>query len=345
MLSKGRHQKNLRRVIAKAVGEQDLHMVSLCEVGGHKQGLEKSIVRAQDLVSQVLTRHYKATSCQAYMATWQAEDEPTDDTSVTLTLVGDPEVFELPSTLEPRLVIMAFTIAAAAHRQKRNLLISRNLHIRTPHGEKPPSVTEKTRITKAALKTLEQRASTASRALKTWGASSGAAQPAAPVIVLTGDVNLVKSACDGIVQPEKGELPVETQWQVMTSTAERSGDVLFVKGALGEAFDVSVGVSYDDRGMRNDSHDFFGVALSIPMTDKNPRGQKRQQVSAGGATQRGSKEQRQVHRAAPEDPQDKRATPGEMGTYACQNLMWRLLAASTSPCYSFDVGAAGQAFL
>ena len=34
-----------------------------------------------------------------------------------------------------------------------------------------------------------------------------------------------------------------------------------------------------------------------------------------------------------------------MGTYACPNLMWRLLAASTSPCYSFDVGAAGQAFL
>ena len=69
-------------------------MVSLCEVGGHKQGLEKSIVRAQDLVSQVLTRHYKATSCQAYMTTWQAEDEPTDDTSVTLTLVGEPEVVE-----------------------------------------------------------------------------------------------------------------------------------------------------------------------------------------------------------------------------------------------------------
>ena len=156
---------------------------------------------------------------------------------------------------------------------------------------------------------MEQRASSA---------SSGAAQPAAPVIVLTGDVNLVKSACDSIVQPEKGEPSVETQWQVMTSTAERSGDVLFVKGALGEAFDVSVGVSYDDRGMRNDSHDFFGVALSIPMTDKNPRGQKRQQVSAGGATQRGSKEQRQVHRAAPGDPQDKRATPESSASGAAQ---------------------------
>ena len=42
MLSKDVHVKNLSRVIAKAVGEQDLHMVTLCEVGSHKQGLEKS---------------------------------------------------------------------------------------------------------------------------------------------------------------------------------------------------------------------------------------------------------------------------------------------------------------
>ena len=34
MLSKKVHQKSLSRVIAKAVGEQDLHMVTLCEVGG-----------------------------------------------------------------------------------------------------------------------------------------------------------------------------------------------------------------------------------------------------------------------------------------------------------------------
>ena len=33
----------------------------------------------QDLISQVL-RHFKATSCQAYIITWQAEHEPIDDT-------------------------------------------------------------------------------------------------------------------------------------------------------------------------------------------------------------------------------------------------------------------------
>ena len=128
MLPKAKHQNKLRRVIAKAVAEQDLHMVNLCEVGGHKLGLENSIVHAQEIVSQrCLTRHYKAISCQAYMTTWQADHEPNDDTSVSLTLVGDPQVVELPSTLEPQLVIMVFTIAAAAHRQK-----TQPPHIRKP---------------------------------------------------------------------------------------------------------------------------------------------------------------------------------------------------------------------
>ena len=142
MLSKADHQQNLRRVISKAVAEQDFHMVNLCEVGGHKEGLQKSTVSAQDLVSQALSWHYKATSCQAYMATWQAEDEPTDDTSVTLTLVGEPEVVELPSSVQPQLVIMVFTIAAAEHRDKHGLLISGSLHIRRPTGKKTRKATK-----------------------------------------------------------------------------------------------------------------------------------------------------------------------------------------------------------
>ena len=39
MLSKAVHVRNLSRVIAKGVHEQDLHMLTLCEVGSHKEGL------------------------------------------------------------------------------------------------------------------------------------------------------------------------------------------------------------------------------------------------------------------------------------------------------------------
>ena len=61
---------------------------------------------AQSLVNQVLSKYFKAISVQAYMATWQAEAKPNDDTSVTLTLSGKPHVVQLLGTGQPRLVIV-----------------------------------------------------------------------------------------------------------------------------------------------------------------------------------------------------------------------------------------------
>ena len=160
MLTNTKHSNNLKRVIAKAVGERDLHIVTLCEVGGHKKGLRAAAMWAQDLVREVLNRHYTAISCQAYMATWQATTEPADDTGVTSTLLAGPTVVELSSpALEPQLVVMVFAIAAAEHPDKHGLLISGNLHIRTPTGQKTQTIATKKRITKQALRALEGRAS------------------------------------------------------------------------------------------------------------------------------------------------------------------------------------------
>ena len=183
---------------------------------------------------------------------------------------------------------MVFTIASAEHPDRHGLLISGIMHIRAPTSNAPTKATRK-RIVQAAMAAMEDKARTV---------SSGASQPAAPVFALTGDVNLNKAESDTIVQLESGEPSLVTQWRVLTSNAAKSGDVLFIKGALGEAFDVTVGESYTDRGIRKDQHDFFGVALSIPMRDKNPRGQKRQQVVVGGDSRS----------AGPESPKDKRAT-------------------------------------
>ena len=68
---------------------------------------------------------------------------------------------------------------------------------------------------------------------------------------------------------------VDSQWLVLTANAGLSGDVLFLKGAGGHALDVDVGKSYEDRGVRNDDHDFFGVAMAIPMTEQKPRWRQR----------------------------------------------------------------------
>ena len=191
MLAKQQHLKCFRRVIAKGVGEQELHICTFCEVGGHKQGAE--------LVSDALSHHYKAMAVEAYVVTWQASTEPSDDSSITLTLLGEPEVVEIQSAVEPQLVIMVFRIASAKHPEKHGLLISGVLHIRTPRGIAVKIHLRKW-ITTQALRTLEDRASTV---------SSGVSQPTAPVLVLTGDVNLPKSTSDTIVQKMIGEPTVK----------------------------------------------------------------------------------------------------------------------------------------
>ena len=199
MLAKQQHLKSFRRVIAKGVGEQELHICTFCEVGGHKQGLAKSKVTAAELVSDALSHHYKAMAVEAYVVTWQASTEPSDDSSITLTLLGEPEVVEIQSAVEPQLVIMVFRIASAKHPEKHGLLISGVLHIRTPRGI-AVKIHPRKWITTQALRTLEDRASTV---------SSGVSQPTAPVLVLTGDVNLPKSTSDTIVQKMIGEPTVK----------------------------------------------------------------------------------------------------------------------------------------
>ena len=63
---------------------------------------------------------------------------------------------------------------------------------------------------------------------------------------------------------------VLTQWHTQTSGATLSGDVAFVRGCESQAFDVTIGRSYKDRGMRIDCHDFFGVTIAVPLFDMPP---------------------------------------------------------------------------
>ena len=48
------------------------------------------------------------------------------------------------------------------------------------------------------------------------------------------------------------------------------GDVAFVKGTTSSVWDVAIGASYKDRGMRNGQHDFFGITFNVPLILKIP---------------------------------------------------------------------------
>ena len=88
--------------------------------------------------------------------------------------------------------------------------------------------------------------------------------------VLTGGVSFSNDVANARVQPDVGELDLLNHWHTEASNAVLSGDVAFVKGTASKAWDVSIGASYKDRGMRRDIHDFFGMTLKVPLFQVPP---------------------------------------------------------------------------
>ena len=54
--------KNFRRIIAKGFGEGELHLLNLCEVGGHKQGLQAECIQPDSIVDGVFLKDEYGTS-------------------------------------------------------------------------------------------------------------------------------------------------------------------------------------------------------------------------------------------------------------------------------------------
>ena len=252
MLAKKRHQNNFQRILAKGFEEGDLHLLGLCDVGEHRQGLKTVRIHPQDLMDDVLApNEYSADAQGAYMSVWH-EAGAAQPGTVLLRLLEEPTCVTLSSrALESQLVIWDFRVRAHGHGGKVGRLLQGLLHIRTPSDQRRLSETTKKRQTKEALRELERMANRC------------VVQPA--VCILTGDVNLEKDSANALVQPEFGEPNLQEHWHTETSNVALSGDVAFVKGAASKAWDVTIGASYLDRGMGKDQHDFFGMTLKVPL--------------------------------------------------------------------------------
>ena len=53
---------NFRRIIARGFKEGDLHLLNLCEVGGHKQGLQAECIQPESIVDGILVKDEYGTS-------------------------------------------------------------------------------------------------------------------------------------------------------------------------------------------------------------------------------------------------------------------------------------------
>ena len=105
---------------------------------------------------------------------------------------------------------------------------------------------------------------------------SGAFQPAAAVLV--GDPNMTKEEGETAIQKlQPSDSNFMDSWHGHETLFRCGGDILFVKGTNATVFDIPIGASYTDRGMRHDQHDAFGVELVILATTVPPA--KRRKLS------------------------------------------------------------------
>ena len=120
MLLKEKHKHNLRRTLRKRFEEGGLHLLGLCEVGGHKAGLGTLGIDPQDLLEgAMLVNEFRVAANQAYMSVWHETG-----TGVSLKLREVPTIVPLTSpALDPQLVILDFRVTEFGHDGKEGRLV------------------------------------------------------------------------------------------------------------------------------------------------------------------------------------------------------------------------------
>jgi hypothetical protein len=235
----------VEEIIATCVQEGSLDIFSLSELGGHRQGLRSAGICHADMRIFRADAGPLARVEGSYLTAWgfkaDASHLGVKQPSLTCNLKSS-------ETCDPQFVIQAFTVA------QNSLLLHGNLHIRIPTGATVTTNTKK-RVLIEAMRKLQQQAE---------HNSSSVSQPA--VLVLVGDPNLTKEEAEEAAQTLQTNASADWQnvWQVHTTSAQRKGDIVLVKGAHAMSFDLPFGPSHRDRGVRKDQHDAIGVQLHIP---------------------------------------------------------------------------------
>ena len=122
MLLEEKHKHNIRRILRKIFEECGLHLLGLCEVGGHKAGLGALGIHPQDLLEGALpVKEFRAAANQAYMSVCHETG-----TGVSLKLREVPTYVPLTSrALDPQLVILDVSVTGTvAHQVARGETIS-----------------------------------------------------------------------------------------------------------------------------------------------------------------------------------------------------------------------------
>ena len=198
----GKNQKkvlgNVNRVIIDAVRDARVHMMSLCELGGYKEGFQAAGICPRTL--PVLNPKFgsaKFAMIQNYMTVWNFQSCATeaDASQPGFKKLRDLGVFVLHHVTDPQLVIEVFSF------NNQVKLIKGNLHIRIPTGV---TVTRPARIklTTQALNQMDLCAKQEQDRYNDASQSSRCNDASQPIVLLlVGDTNLKRLGGEEAVQP------------------------------------------------------------------------------------------------------------------------------------------------
>ena len=253
---------DLNRIIATCAIDAQLDIFSMCEVGGHRQGPLEAGINLKTL--DVVRKGANISESQNYVSSWNLNEgivNPSINHGVLrVRQLREPVVISLDRSIapDPQLQVQIFSFGGMA------TLVQGNLHIQTPLYMNVSKCT-RIKIVKAALSELE---STARTAHSPWrllldDTDDCAFQPV--VCVLLGDTNLMKSEAEEAVQllQPVADSEYDNVWSVHETLGNKGGDLLYVKGAHANLFELPIGCSYRDCGVRNNHHDAFGVELKV----------------------------------------------------------------------------------
>jgi hypothetical protein len=174
---------SLNRIIQVCVEDQRLDMMSMCEVGSHKQGFYSAGIFAGDLPVLDPRHGAQCSTTQNYITCWGFQADAAQLGFQELRL---PQVFTLNAGTDPQLVVEVFSFKGQAK------LVKGNLHIRTPTRSNVSLATRR----RLVLQALQHIETIAAREQERY---DDASQPI--VCVLLGDTNLDAAGGNQAVQP------------------------------------------------------------------------------------------------------------------------------------------------
>ena len=242
MLTSKHAHKHLHKIedIISTCFQEGVHIMNLCEFGGHRQGPSAAGISLFDMKSFRGPAAPFVTISSNYLTAWRYGYDA-DTIQFGMREKEPSKTYLLSSTIcEPELVVHFFEHGAGF------CFMLGNLHIRTPDGE-PVSMTTRKRMVREALHQLMSDAP-----------SDSAAQPV--VYVLVGDCNLSPEKAEEATQPLQPEhADWKSVWQVHATTAAQGRGLIFVKGADAHSFDLL----NDAHGITKDAHDAIGIELRV----------------------------------------------------------------------------------